>query len=489
MLRRSRALRSLRFAARFSVLARQLGRLLVALGVLTCVPGVVAWATGDPGVALRTFAAAAALAVPGAFGWRLGRRANLQRNEALVLTGLVFALTSLAGAIPLTGYGLTPLDAWFEATSGATTTGLSVLASVDGAPAGLLFFRAWLQWIGGLGVLVLALALLITPGASARRMGFDAREVADVAGGTRAHARRVVVIYATLTLLGIAALVAVGVGAGDAVCHAFTAVSTGGFGTHPDSLATFSGGARAVVMALCFAGAVPFSFYYLTRYQQPRRILSDPRLLSLVILCGLTALALGATRRFAVGGSGPMGIADVVTTAVSAQTTAGFSTARISDLAPASKLVVIVAMFVGGGVGSTAGGVKVFRLLVCLRILGLLLDRVSILPSGRLRLRLAGSDVSSDEVEGIVGVLLAYVVLVAVSWLAFLAYGYDPLDCLFEVVSAVGTVGLSTGITNAGLPSLLKGVLSLDMLMGRVEVVAVLVLFLPTTWIGRRRRI
>jgi trk system potassium uptake protein TrkH len=144
-------------------------------------------------------------------------------------------------------------------------------------------------------------------------------------------------------------------------------------------------------------------------------------------------------------------------------------------------------MFVGGGLGSTAGGIKIFRLLVCLRILGLLLDRISILRSGRASLRLGGDSVSPDEVEWVVGVVSAFGILVLLSWLAFLTYGYAPLDSLFEVVSAVGTVGLSAGITSAELPAFLKGVLSLDMLMGRVEVVAFIVLLRPSTWLVRRR--
>ena len=104
-------------------------------------PAAVAWGSGRPDVALYNLAVAGGLVGLGALGWKAGRRANLQRNEALVLSALVFGVASLAGAIPLTAYGMTPLDAWLEAVSGATTTGLSVLASVEDAPAGLLFAR------------------------------------------------------------------------------------------------------------------------------------------------------------------------------------------------------------------------------------------------------------------------------------------------------------------------------------------------------------
>jgi len=481
----SRSLRSLRFAARITVLAYYLGLLLVPLGLLTCVPAAFAWASGRPDVAFYSLAVAGGLLGLGAFGWKAGQRAELQRNEALVLTALVFGVASLAGAIPLTAYGLTPLDAWVEAVSGATTTGLSVLTSLEEAPSGLLFARAWLQWIGGLGILVLALALVVTPGASAKSMGFDPREVADVAGGTRAHARRVLVTYLALTLLGVGALLALGAGAFDATLHAFASVSTGGFASHDGSLAIFPSRIRVAILALCFAGAVPLSLYYRTLYRHPRQILSDPQLRSLALLCALAVAALAGIQWLSTDAAVPL--ADLAVTAISAQTTAGFSSIPMSELASGAKLIVIASMFVGGGLGSTAGGIKIFRLLVCLRILGLLLDRISILRSGRASLQLGGDPVSPHEVEWVVGVVSAYGILVALSWLAFLTYGYAPLDSLFEVVSAVGTVGLSAGITSAELPAFLKGVLSLDMLMGRVEVVAFIVLLRPSTWLGRRR--
>jgi trk/ktr system potassium uptake protein len=482
----SRSLHSLRFAARIAVLAHYLGLLLIPLGALSCVPALVAWGSGRPDVALYGLAVAAGLAGLGAFGRKAGRRAELQRNEALVLTALVFCIASAAGAIPLTAYGMSPLDAWFESVSGSTTTGLSVLASLDRAPPGLLFARAWLQWVGGLGILVLGLALIVTPGASAKRMGFDPREVADVAGGTRAHARRVLLSYLAVTLLGVGALWALGASVFDAMLHAFASVSTGGFASHDGSLAAFPSRVRVAILALCLAGAVPFSCYYRTLYQQPRRILADPQLRSLALLCALTAFALAGVEW--LSGGTAVSFADLAATAVSAQTTAGFASISMSALAPGSKLIVIASMFVGGGLGSTAGGIKIFRFLVCLRVLGLLLDRTSIVRSGRASLRLGGDAISSEEVEWVVAVVSAFGILVALSWLAFLVYGYSPLDSLFEVVSAVGTVGLSTGITGAALPALLKGVLSVDMLMGRVEVVAFIVLLRPTTWLGRRRR-
>ncbi len=481
------SLQSLRFAARPGVLVHHLGHLLVPLGVLTCVPAAAAWGFDHSDVALVQLSVAAALVSLGAAGRFLGPREELQRNEALVLTAMAFFVASVAGAAAFAAYGMSPLDAWFEAVSGITTTGLSMLASVDDAPRGLLFARAWLQWIGGLGVLVLALALLITPGASARHLGFDSREMADLAEGTRAHARRVVFIYLTLTAVGIAALVALGMGLFDAVAHVFAGVSTGGFATRDDSLASFPLRQQVGVLAVCLSGAIAFSCYYLTLYRHPLRILRDPRLTSLLVCCAVVGAALVGVALLQGGGETP-DVVGLLTTAVSAQTTAGFSTLPVADQSPAARLVLIGAMSVGGELGSTAGGIKIFRFLVVFRLLMLSLNRASIPTSGRLSLRLDRDRIEPDEVEGVVAVVVAYVGLVLGSWLVFLLYGHDSLDSLFEVTSAVGTVGLSAGLTSAGLEPLLKTVLCLDMLMGRVEVIAFLLLLRPSTWIGRRRR-
>jgi len=481
----SRSLRSLRFAARGRVVAHHLGLLLLPLGVVNCVPAAAAWALGRADVAVWQLGVALLLVSLGLVGRRFMPGAALQRNEALVLTAVAFGAASLAGTAPFLAVGMSPLDAWFEAVSGATTTGLSVLPSVGEAPRALLFARAWLQWIGGLGVLVLALALVITPGASARRLGFDSREMVDIVGGTRAHARRVLAVYLALTTAGIVLLAALGMDLFDALLHTLAAVSTGGFSTRDGSLASFPVRQQIGVIALCFSGGVAFSFYYLTLVRDPRRSLRDPRLLGLLACCAVGALTLvgiGALR----GGTSPPAL-DLALTAVSAQTTAGFSTIRVADLDSATRVVAMVAMFVGGEIGSTAGGIKVFRFLLVLDLLLLLLNRTSIPTSGRLGLRVGGDRIEGDEVESVVALVAAYAGLIALSWLVLLLYGYDALDALFDVVSAVGTVGLSSGLTGPDLEALPKFVLSLDMWMGRVEVIAFLLLVRPSTWIGLRR--
>jgi trk system potassium uptake protein TrkH len=183
------------------------------------------------------------------------------------------------------------------------------------------------------------------------------------------------------------------------------------------------------------------------------------------------------------------GAGDLVFTALSAQTGAGFSTMQVAALDPFSKVVLIVSMTIGGSVGSTTGGIKLLRLIVLISLIRQMILRTRLTPHAAVRgARIAGRDWSDAELVRIVVVTGLFLTVIVVSWLPFLWYGHDPLDALFEVVSATGTVGLSTGISGPRLPAVLKAVLCADMLLGRLEVFAILVLLAPRTWMGRRRR-
>jgi trk system potassium uptake protein TrkH len=480
------AFRTLHFAVRARVLARYLGQLLLVLAAFTVVPACVSLLSGRADIALRYASVIALLAGLGAAGARLQCTERLQANEALVISALVFLIPGVVLAWPLMGYGIAPLDAVFEAISGVTTTGLSTLGSVEDRPRSFLFARAWMQWVGGFGVVVLALAFMIPSGVAAKRLGFDDREAADYVGGARGHARRVLLVYVCLTAGGIALCAAAGLGAFDALTHALAAISTGGFATADSSLAGVSAGGQAAVAVVCLAGAVSFSLYYRL---SPSAALHDT---GLWVLLGLTALAtVGVATSLVLAGAGSALDArtwgDAASMAVSAQSTAGFSTLSTAELPPLGKATLVLAMIVGGEAGSTAGGLKVLRLVILAQLVLARVLRSSMPPSSQLAQRLDGARVGRPELEAAAALALAYAGVVGASWLVFVAYGHDPLDALFEVCSALSTVGLSAGPTGPDLEPALKAVLCVDMLMGRVELFAFFVLVFPGTWIGRRR--
>ncbi len=474
------------YAVRWPVLGCHLGRLALVQAVLTLPPmGVSLW-FGEYAAGLRHLTLASFLL---GIGWASARRDAPERirlNEAMVIVSLAFLLSPLLMSWPLAAYGLTPLDAVFEAVSGVTTTGLTILRDVQGQSPGLLFTRAWMQWYGGLGFAVLAVALLVQPALAMRKL------VEPGSGGllvtsVHMHARRILVIYSCLTSAGVLLIWASGLSPFDALAHAFAAVSTGGFSTFGFGL-----GASMPVLSpyavgfVCLLGAISLPLYHTALQRGPATLLSDPEVHLLLTALALLSLALLIWFRqqgMEVGQAAHHGLL----MALAAQTTSGFGSLDMSSLDAFPKGLLLLAMATGGSMGSTAGGVKLWRILVLLRLIEQLLRRTAAPEHAVVEPHLAGRRLEGEEMQRTLMVILLFVGLVLPSWLIFLVYGHPPLDALFEVVSAAGTVGLSMGITGPDLPAFLKLVLCLDMLAGRLEILALLVTLYPGTWFGRIR--
>jgi trk system potassium uptake protein TrkH len=476
----------LRYAVRSRVFFKYFGQLCLVLAALTMAPLVMSLIFGERSFTLRYAVVFCGLAGLGLGAARLRAASSVQANEGMVLVALMFLFTPLVMSYPMMGSGLGFLDALFEAISGVTTTGLSTKATLVGAPATFLFSRAWMQWYGGLGIVVLSLALVTQPGLVAKGLAATETETDDVVGGTRAHARRVLKVYGALTGLGIIGSLSVGVGFFDAVLYAFAAVSTGSFAPHDGSLATLGWLAQGWITLLCLAGAIPLTFYH-RMLQEKRRVSVDfLQLLAVVVASLVVSLAVGTFMRLSAGMAWPQVLHHAPLLAFSAQTTAGFSSMPCAELDAGSKLVLIFSMLVGASVGSTGGGFKLLRLLIAASVFRLILLRTCLPKHGVIEPRLGGRRLGDEEIRAALLIILLFVVVVALSWLPFVAMGYSPLDSLFEVVSATGTVGLSVGLTSPTLPALLKGILCVDMVMGRLEIIAWLVMLYPGTWFGRR---
>jgi trk system potassium uptake protein TrkH len=297
--------------------------------------------------------------------------------------------------------------------------------------------------------------------------------------------RRVLKVYGTLTVIGILGSLLVGLGLFDAVLYTFAAISTGGFAPHDGSLATLAWPAHVWITLTCLAGAVPLTLYHRSRWQTGSAAVDVLQLVAVLAAAAVVTVLLGASMRLG-GLPWEQVLHQAPMLGFSAQTTAGFSLMSPSQLEPGSKLVTIFAMIVGGGVGSTAGGFKMLRLLILASVFRLVIVRTCLPRHAVIEPRLAGRRLYADEIQDALLLILLFVIVVAASWLVFVASDYDPLDALFEVVSATGTVGLSAGITNADLPAYLKTVLCADMLLGRLEMIAWLVMLFPGTWFGRR---
>lgn len=464
------------------VLAKYLGQLAGMLALLCLPPLAVAALAGDWSMAGRWLAVALPMGAAAVAASRVAPPRGIQVNEALVIVALTFVMASLAMSYPLATGDVPYVDVLFESVSAVTTTGLSTLPGVEDLPPGFLFARAWMQWFGGLGIAVLSVALLMGHHMAARRLQVPEAE-GELVTTARTQARRALAAYAVLTLAGLALLWPL-LGDGlEALLHTLTGVATGGFSTHDRSIAAFDGWLpRYALMALAVAGAVPLALYA----EGPRALARDAevRALAVAIVAVVALLALllwwreGLAPTEALAHAGVMGI--------SAQTDTGFSSLAVAELDDSIKLLLVLSMLAGGTTGSTAGGVKMMRLVLILAVIGHMLRRTTLSSRAVLPMRVSGEVVRGEGLERALVLLVLFAMTIFVACMALVLAGHDGIDALFEATSATATVGLSTGIVGPELAPGLKLLLCFTMLLGRVEMIALLLLLYPPTWMGRR---
>ena len=285
---------ALRYAVRFEVIVKYFAQLCVIIAVLTLVPIIVSFLSGDTHIGLRYLAVAVLLvAIAASFG-RLSASRQIQINEAMVVAGLLFLFTPLVMSYPMMASGLSFIDALFEAISGATTTGLSTLPTVEDKPVAFLFGRAWMQWYGGLGIVVLSLALFIRPGRVAKGLAVTETQSDDLVGGTRSYARNVLAIYGCLTVAAFLLIWGVTGTPFHAFLYALAAVSTGGYAPHDDSLAGLGGWPVHMVITLaCLSGAVSLMLYHRVYKGRWRGSIDLLQFRSLLILAFLITIGVG----------------------------------------------------------------------------------------------------------------------------------------------------------------------------------------------------
>ena len=421
---------TLTYSVRLPVIGRYLSQLGTMLAVLSLPAGIMAAYSGDFHVGFSYAAICIALLAAAWAGRRLPKTESIQRNEGMVIVGLAFVLTPVLMAIPLAVGGLAPDDALFEAVSAITTTGLTTLSTVEDASASFLFERAWLQWCGGLGIAVLSVALLLGQHAAARRLTNPISD-SNLATTARTQARQILQVYIILTLAGTLALSLV---LGDVFVPLVTmlsTLSTGGFSPFDASIAALPASGAWIVTAFSFVGAVPLLLYHQVLLRKPGSLFTDPELHTLVLLVIVVSGAVGLSLWWSGAFSAGEAIRHGVMLGTSAQTTTGFSSIDIATLDPTSKTLLMVSMFIGGGSGSTAGGIKLLRLLIILRLLHHYLQRIAMPPHAVAEPRMSGRVLDRGETEQAMLIVTLFLVVIVLSWIVFVAFGYAPLDALF----------------------------------------------------------
>ncbi|WP_299616717.1 TrkH family potassium uptake protein [uncultured Tateyamaria sp.] len=413
--------------------------------------------------------------------WRQPLPDDLRGVEAMASIALLFLLAALLSIPAFMVLGLGPASALFEGMSAITTTGLSVAPDPDSWPFAAHVLRSWMQWCGGLAMATAVLALVLGPGPAARTIGKAGIDDRNRIQSARSQARELLGAYALLTI-GFAVAIALAVQDGpEGFVLALSAISTGGFAPRSDSLGSYTTFAQGVVILACLAGAVSLLAFTQTlrRNGTPIWRSDSVRRVGLATLACAGALA------------AVMAVTDTTDTYVptllnliSALTTAGYATGSM-PVTPALLAVFILAMVVGGDRGSTAGGLKLSRLGITARATrhALTLPR---LPERAISpLRYQGATIKDTFLVALLGLIILYTLSVGAVWMILLSLGFPALPALFDTVSALSTVGLSTGVISPDLPTSAQLVLAFAMWLGRLEFIAVIVLFLPGTWMGR----
>lgn len=466
---------ALREPIRPSVVRALLGLAAWPTAIILAAPAIFALGAGDLPFATRGGTAAAFFLL---IAWicRGARPSGVRRSEARVAATLLYLLVPLGMTLPLATHPRLDLrGALFESISAFTTTGLSVM-DADGAAPALLFARSWLAWIGGLTAVALAVSVLLPPGAS---VDLSPQAMPSLRG----RLRRIGTAYLALTALTTLALMTAGLPALRALLHAFSAVSTGGMAPDPRGLTDLIPAARIAILCGALLGSVPLIWLSGAADADERRLARWQGLAGLGVLGFATVFVAASMNHFGAFESGATRW-DAASLAVSAQTTLGLAPLPPNSLDPSSKLAMCVTMACGGAFGSTTGGMKLLRLLILIAAIRRFVVRSALRRDAVLDLRVAGVRFDEEAVRRVLLVVVLFFVTVLLSWLPFVFAAKDPLDALVTVVAATSNCAFSTGAPLAELSPRLQALLMADMLLGRLEFLAVLLVLYPGTWIG-----
>ncbi len=423
----------------------------------------------------------------------IGRSSQVSFNagDGFLLVSLAWFLTSLLGSIPfiITGVTLNPVDALFESVSGFTTTGATIFADVETLPRAILFWRAMTHWLGGMGIVVLTVALIPLLGVGGFQLikaETPGPEKDKITPKITATAKILWFIYIGLTALEILLLMLGGMNWFDAVTHSFATMATGGFGTKNTSIAFYkSAWIDGVCTVFMILAGMNFSLYYRLFQGKVQDIAKNTELKVYLFIFTAASILVGLSI-LPQYGSLPKAIRFSSFQVASVLTTTGFATADF-DLWPAfAKAVLLILMLIGGCSGSTGGGIKVVRHVVLFKQAGNEIRRL-LHPRGVFSIQLNGRVGRKDVVYGVAGFVFLYLVLVFTVTMVVTISGADLISALSTALVTVGNIGPGFGLVGpsqnyAHYPDYVKLVCSFAMIAGRLELWTVFILFTPEFW-------
>jgi trk system potassium uptake protein TrkH len=485
----------------FGTIFRVLGLLLIVFSLTQLPPIAMAIGYGD-GDGIAFASAFMVTLISGALLWWPFRheKRELRVRDGFLVVFLFWFVLGFFGALPLywaDALDLTLAGAVFESFSGLTTTGATVITGLDTLPHSILFYRQQLQWLGGMGIIVLAVAILPMLGVGGMQLFKaetpgpvkDAKLTPRIAGTASALWR----IYLGLTAMCAALFWLLGMNLFDAIGHAFATISTGGMSTHDASLAYFHSKAIDwVAIVFMLLGATNFSLHFaaaasFSRGEFPHRIpyFRDPEFMFYLMVHGAIALICGVGLTIAHYYDSPLeSFHQAIFHAVSVGTSTGFSIDTFQDWPVVLPMLLMMGAFVGGCAGSTGGGMKVIRIMLLMKQ-GWREVRRLIHPAGVFVIQVGRRAVPEKIIEAVWGFFATFVALFVAMMLLLIADGLEPLSAFSAMVATINNMGPGLndvaanfkGVSDFGL-----WVLSLSMLLGRLEIFTLLVLLSPDFW-------
>lgn len=457
---------------------------MVGAGILAsgCVSAI--YGDGDMDALFISAGIAFAVGLPTYFLTRLGAQTNIGYREGFLAVGLGWIVAMVFGSIPYMIHGLFgPLDALFESMSGFSTTGASVLTDYD-QPHGIMFWRCLSQWLGGMGIIVLFIAVLRPLGAGAMRL-FAAEAPGPVperlTPRIRDTARNLWLLYIGFSMLEVILLSAFGMSVYDAFCHTFATMATGGFSTLQGSIGGFDSLAiELVILFFMVIAGGNFALYFGMIKGRPSRLFGNPEYRAYIGIMAASVVVVAVS--LLVAGSHPdagQAFRESAFQVASLQTTTGFVTADFDLWNPFTKLLLVLLMIVGGSAGSTGGGFKVARVMVLAKSVKHVLTR-QIHPRAVLPLKVGGKTVPESVRTNVLGYFLIYVLILAAGMLLIAASGVDLVTAGSSAVATLNNIGPGLAGVGASMDYSLmapfaKVVLVVLMVIGRLEIFAILI--------------
>jgi len=479
----------------FAVVQRVLGLLLMIFSSSMLVPMVMGLAYGD-GEAHAFLIGFLITLGTGLLAWLPVRhvRRELKIRDGFLVVVLFWLVLSLFGAVPLflaerPDIGIT--DAVFESVSGLTTTGATVLVGLDILPHSVLFWRQLLHWMGGMGIIVLAVAVLPMLGVGGMQLyrAETPGPVKDSKLTPRIRETAKALWYLYLGLTAVCALVFwfAGMSVFDAVSHAFSAIATGGFSNHDLSLGYYDNAAieLAAIVAM-IAGSISFGMHFTVwRSANPLAYWRDSETRAFVLMVAGATL-LGTIVLLVAGTyvSLPSALIKSMFQVVSIGTTTGFTTTDYSLWPSFLPMFLLLGSFVGGCAGSTTGGMKVVRFILLAKQGTREISRL-VHPNAEIPIKMGGKVIPDRVIQAVWGFFAVYITMFVVMFLILLACGLNELTAFSAVAASINNLGPGLGEVSsnlAGLPDLAKWVLCLAMLLGRLEIFTLLVILTPAFW-------